>query len=63
MSETSRDEGEQPPDPAQGEMMSMAGDLLQDWEGLKEIFKIPKLQVEERKKREQELGEWSCGKM
>ena len=56
MSETSRDETEQAPDPAQNEMMSMAGDLLQEWDVLKEIFKIPKLKVEERKKREQELG-------
>ena len=35
---------------------SLAGELVSSWDSLKESFKIPKLKVEERKKREKELG-------
>lgn len=35
----------------------LASELVAEWDSLKEMFKIPKLKVEERKKREQELGQ------
>ena len=40
----------------QNVFMNMATNVLDSWNNLKEIFKIPKIQVEERKKIEQELG-------
>lgn len=55
LSETSRDATDTAKSQLDG-IIDMAGELLTNWEGLKESFKIPKLKVEERKKREQELG-------
>jgi hypothetical protein len=35
---------------------NLASNLLDSWKDLKEVFKIPKIKVEERKKNEEELG-------